>query len=325
MKWFFKLKYFIVILLLNSITPLATNLATTPTTAIPANEEISFDAEVDKRKINIADSLKLTLTLKSPKEKNLFLPTFDSKRIGEFTIENVETEIFLEEDKSVQRNTYDLTIYQTGEFDLPPFIFKFANSPSGGKTELTTDPILIQVESLLSGDDELSSNSFLFPVERKVSFYFYLLVVAIFLILLALTYFIFKRKTKQKKFYELAALQLKKLLKKYNLPLSIKKIKNFYFEKSKIVKFFLAGKYQKKELLGYTSRQTIAFLKKNNNGELDFYQLFFNYSDEVKFSKKKNDEIKDVYLVKTFENIINGEKLKHTKKNNRINDKGLET
>ena len=86
-------------------------------------KKLLLNATVNQSKINIADSFKLTLTLKSPKKENLLLPSLGLEKIEEFVIEDLMKEIEIKNDETIQKNTYDLTIYQTGVFYLPSFVF----------------------------------------------------------------------------------------------------------------------------------------------------------------------------------------------------------
>ncbi len=286
-------------------------------TWLEANDSsVYFQAEVDKKTINIADEIKLTVTLETPAQEKVILPILVDT-LGDFTIIDLElVDDEIKGNKKIQKNIYTLTIYQTGEFSLPSLIIQFSKKEKVFTYE--TSPILITVASLIDNTNELNINEHLFDIDGQIAIWFYLLMVVILFFIVALIFFFYRKSRQKKPFYDFFFKEASKLFEENSLPLDSHKVKSFYFQFYTLVKSFISKKYQDKKLLGFTSKQTLFALYKKKNQDLNFYEDFLNYADKVKFSDFKNNQKKDKYFREFFENILQQEKIENENKAKKI-------
>ena len=113
--------------------------------------EIDFTAGVDKNSISVGDVIKYTLTVKADKDVE-FDFSEQGLNLGDFELLNFSTSDKKEEDGKVEVNYIcDISIYNTGEYELPPVELKYKDKGEV-KTKSTEGAIKITVETILPED-----------------------------------------------------------------------------------------------------------------------------------------------------------------------------
>lgn len=113
---------------------------------------LTVHERVDKAKMTIADTFLLELETAIEPNYTVQMPKVDKvlENFGIVDWENLGSK--LDEDNNVvSRYRYKLEPFLSGKFQIPAFTFEFhdVNSPDGKKHEITTEPIDIEVTSLL--------------------------------------------------------------------------------------------------------------------------------------------------------------------------------
>ena len=117
-------------------------------------ESAQLKASVDNTTITIGDILQLNLEVKRPKAARVAFPTI-GPQVKEWVVrDSVRSPAKEAEPGWVSESLkLQLTIYKTGDFEVPPLEVEVVR-PNGEKQVLTSDPLPIKVQSVLSGDQE---------------------------------------------------------------------------------------------------------------------------------------------------------------------------
>ncbi len=214
---------------------------------------VDISAKVDKPEITAGDVIEYTITVKS--DKNI-KPVFPEKGLKVAPFELLEySKAESEEEGMIIRNyIYKISIYETGDFELAPVIFKYVIN---GKEESrnTEKAIKIKVKSVLPEDANdirpiKAPQVFKTPVPYRF-LYTAGLIMLILLVLIVISYFLY-RKYVVKKSHKEESLPLlppeeeahKSIdeLIKLNL-LHEGKIKDFYIALSDIVRRYVERRF----------------------------------------------------------------------------------
>ncbi len=216
-----------------------------------------------------------------------------------------------EENNIVQRSQYRLEPFLSGQYQIPFFTFSFydANSVGGPKHELVTEPIDIEVTSLLGSDIE---NLVIADIEDvvempKESRYFWAWTGGAVLILGGIVFWLRARSRDAAKLvkkivpaHEIAYEKLQKLTEKKLVEAG--KIKQFYEEVSDILRHYIEDCFELKA----PERTTEEFLIEMQHTELlldtqkDDLEKFLRHCDLVKFAKH-NPTMKQIQ--QTFDTV----------------------
>jgi hypothetical protein len=113
---------------------------------------LTVHVRVDKAKMTIADTFLLELETAIEPNYVVRMPKVDTmlENFGIVDLENLGNKLD-ENNKVVSRYRYKLEPFLSGTFQVPAFIFEFydVNNPDDKKYEITTEPIDIEVTSLL--------------------------------------------------------------------------------------------------------------------------------------------------------------------------------
>ena len=224
-----------------------------------------------------------------------------------------------EENNIVRRRQYRLEPFLSGQYQIPSFTFSFydANSSDEPKHELVTEPIDIEVTSLLGSDRE---NPVIADIEDVVEMpkepsYFWVWAGGAVLVLGGIVFWLRARSRgadelmkKNIPAHEIAYEKLRRLTEKKLVEAG--KIKQFYEEVSDILRHYIEDRFELKA----PERTTEEFLIEMQHTELlldaqkDDLEKFLKHCDLVKFAKHSPTTEQ---IQQTFETV--GEFIEKTK------------
>jgi hypothetical protein len=123
-------------------------------TGLVAQSLIRVQAEVDKSVITIGDRITYTLTIQHEKGLHIQQPG-PGANLGQFEIKDYHIENPVEKDNLVtQKFNYQISVFDTGKFVIPPFPVAFSESDTSRKYQLIqSEPIEIFVKSVLTSEN----------------------------------------------------------------------------------------------------------------------------------------------------------------------------
>jgi hypothetical protein len=110
------------------------------------------DTKVDCQTITVGDPITYTLTITGDASDQIQVPALGTA-LERFAIRDYHEEgpTKNEQGQQVYRATYVITLYETGDFEIPSMEVKW--TPAGGKEQtITTEPLRIQVKSVYTSD-----------------------------------------------------------------------------------------------------------------------------------------------------------------------------
>ena len=126
-----------------------------PTLLRAADEKSAqLKASVDNTTITVGDVLQLNVEVMRPEAARVAFPTI-GPQLKDWVIRDSVRSPSKEAGpgRFSESLKLQLTIYKTGDFEIPPLQVEVVH-PNGEKEVLTSDPIKIKVQSVLSGDQE---------------------------------------------------------------------------------------------------------------------------------------------------------------------------
>jgi hypothetical protein len=256
--------------------------------------QVNCTAIIDTNVVKIGMPLNLKIAISFPKEATCsFKPTLKSDSTFEVGIVNDWQKETNEFQITLQSN-YSLTFWESGEIDLPSYVFEvvYKNKP---KTTCNTDPIHIKI----TNPKEINEPIDIKDIEREPKtwrdymIYFIALAVLGVLLFLLFLYLKFKKKKAEKLQeevpklppYELAMLRLDELESKKYLEDNLQK--EFITDLTFLWRAYLEDRYQIPALESTSDELKILF-KKNKNIPIDSKDLipFLKNSDLIKFANR---------------------------------------
>lgn len=277
---------------------------------------LTAHVRVDKAKINIAQTLTLQLEAVIEPGYELQMPTVDKvlENFGIVDWDNLGDKLD-ENNNVVKRYRYRLEPFLSGTYPIPAFTFEFydVNNLEDRKYELTTEPIEIEIASLLGeqrAELKIADIEGVVEMPAKTS-YWWLWILSIIVIVSAavVTLFYFRRKrTKEiirifKPAHEIAYSRLRALVERKLVEAG--KIKEFYEQISDILRHYIEHRFE----MHAPERTTEEFLAElpatNVLSQADQERLaeFMKHCDLVKFAKYSptTEQIQKTFdLVKDF-------------------------
>jgi hypothetical protein len=270
---------------------------------------------VDKAKINIAQTVTLQLEASIEPGYDLEMPTVEKvlENFGIVDWDNLGDKLD-DNNNIVKRYRYRLEPFLSGTYPIPAFTFEFydVNSPEEKKYELTTEPIDIEVASLLGeqrAELKIADIEDVVKMPEKTSYWWIWALCIVIIAAGVVTWFILRReKTKEtirifKPAHEIAYNRLRALIDKKLIEAG--KIKEFYEQISDILRHYIEHRFN----LHAPERTTEEFLAElpatNVLSKADQERLaeFLTHCDLVKFAKysPSNEQIQKTFdLVKNF-------------------------
>ena len=275
---------------------------------------LTAHVRIDKTKINIAQTITLELEAAVEPGYEVQMPKIDEvlQNFGIIDWDNLGDKLD-ENNNVVTTYRYQLEPFLSGTFPVPAFMFEFSdvNNPEENKHELKTEPIDIEVASLLGeekADLKIADIDGVVEMHTQTS-YLWLWIVLIVILFVGIAWFFLKRKKTEEivrifmPAHEIAYNRLRALVKQDLVKAG--KIKEFYENISDILRHYIEHRFN----LRAPERTTEEFLSELTTANIlsgpDQNNLaeFLNHCDLVKFAKydPTNEQIQKTFdLVKNF-------------------------
>ncbi len=277
---------------------------------------LTAHVRIDKSKITIADTFELELEADIDPNYDVNMPKVDEmlENFGIVDWKNLPDR--LDPNNNIVRTyQYRLEPFLSGTFPIPAFTFEFhdVNNPQENQYKRTTEPVEIEVASLLGeqrADLKISDIAGVVDIPKQASYmWIWILSVAVIVVAAGGAIFYFKRKRVKelvrifRPAHEIAYERLRVLVRQ-NL-VEAGKIKEFYEGISDILRHYIEHRFD----LRAPERTTEEFLSEIQYSTLlsisDKESLgeFLNHCDMVKFAKYNptNEQIQAMFdLVKKF-------------------------
>ena len=270
---------------------------------------------VDKAKINIAQTLTLQLEAAIETDYELKMPTVEKvlENFGIVDWDNLGDKLD-ENNNVVKRYRYRLEPFVSGTYPIPAFTFEFydVNSPEDKKYELTTEPIDIEVTSLLGeqrAELKIADIEGVVEMPSKAS-YWWVWILCIIVITAGVVTWLFLRRKRTKEIirifkpaHEIAYNRLRALVERKLVEAG--KIKEFYEQISDILRHYIEHRFN----LHAPERTTEEFLaelpttKVLSGTDQERLAELLTHCDLVKFAKYSptTEQIQKTFdLVKDF-------------------------
>jgi hypothetical protein len=276
---------------------------------------LTAHVRLDKAKINIAQTVTLELVTAIEPGYELQMPTVEKvlENFGIVDWDNLGDKLD-ENNNVVKRYRYRLEPFLSGTYPIPAFTFEFhdVNSPEDKKYELATEPVDIEITSLLGEQrEELKIADIEGVVEMPVKASIRWVWILCFIVIVAgaVTWFYLRRKKNEeiirifKPAHEIAYNRLQALVERDLVKAG--KIKEFYEQISDILRHYIEHRFN----LHAPERTTEEFLAElpitNVLSQSDQEHLaeFLRHCDLVKFAKYNptTEQIQKTFdLVKNF-------------------------
>ena len=275
---------------------------------------LTAHVRIDKPKINIAQTITLELEAAIEPGYEVQMPKIDEvlENFGILDWDNLGDKLD-ENNNVVSTYQYRLEPFLSGTFPIPAFTFEFydVNNPQENQHELTTEPIDIEVASLLGEektDLKIADIEGVVEMPKQAS-YLWLWILLIVIIVAGIAWFFLKRKRTEEivrifmPAHEIAYNRLRALIKRDLVKAG--KIKEFYENISDILRHYIEHRFNLKAPERTTEEFLAELTTANILSEPDQNSLaeFLSHCDLVKFAKydPTSEQIQRTFdLVKNF-------------------------
>lgn len=262
--------------------------------------QVNATAEINKYEIRIGDPIQLKLSLQFTHQDNIqkiHWPAFkDTITKNIEIIEAGKLDTINKDNYKILQQTFNISVYDSGQFVLPPVKFYFNNDTS---KFVQTNTLLITVHTVPTDTSETSVKDIKPILEEKFDFKWYMPLIIkslIGLIILAIItfliyYYFIKKKTKQKEIEKpkipphiLALQNLQKI--KEEAVWKEGKVKEYYSAVADTIRQYIEGRYNI-QALEQTSFETLQALKFKaiDPSSREKLKYLLELSDLVKFAK----------------------------------------
>ncbi|HAX61363.1 MAG TPA: hypothetical protein DCX95_02230 [Elusimicrobia bacterium] len=251
---------------------------------------------LDKNKISIGDKIKLTVVMEHTDDVKISSATFE-ENLKSFEIKDYkfsEGKKYFIFGRYIKKYEYLLSTFTTGIYSISPFSVSFTDA-TGKTAQAQTQPLKIEVVSLLDKESAADIRDIKPPVNIKSKLLFYLLTVFVIVSLVIFLRKVFYKKSAQAILSEiedpykyavdkLAELENSNLIKEG-------RIKEFFIVLTQIVRIYLSKIYQV-NIIDMTTAESARILREKNADKkfLVLLRQFFDRADLVKFAKYIPDE-----------------------------------
>ncbi len=269
---------------------------------------------IDKSKISIADTLLLEIQAAIEPGYDVNMPSVNDPNFGIVDWKNLGDKLD-ENNNVVTTYQYRLEPFVSGTFPIPAFKFEFydVNNPGEKHYELETEPVDIEVASLLGeqrADLKISDIAGIVAMPKHVSYTWIWILLAVIIVIALICVVIYLKRKRVKEIvrifrpaHEIAYERLRVLVAQ-NL-IEKGKIKEFYESISDILRHYIEHRFD----LRAPERTTEEFLYEIQNTDVLFQTdkeslgEFLTHCDMVKFAKyaPNQEQIQKTFdLVKSF-------------------------
>lgn len=276
---------------------------------------LTAHVRIDKAKITIAQTLLLELEAAIEPGYEVRMPKVDKvlENFGIVDWDNLGDKLD-ENNNVVRRYQYRLEPFLSGTFPMPAFMFEFydVNSPEDKKYELTTEPIDIEVTSLLGeqrAELKIADIEGVVEMPAQASFWWVWILCIVTIAVAGVTWFYIRRKGTEeiirifKPAHEIAYNRLRDLVKQDLVKAG--RIKEFYEKLSDILRHYIEHRFNLRAP-ERTTEEFLAELPATNvlpQSDQDSLAEFLKHCDLVKFAKYNptTEQIQRTFdLVKNF-------------------------
>jgi hypothetical protein len=265
---------------------------------IAADRAVTLTADTDKTSVSIGDKVRYRIKVRTDKDMKIKFPDF-GENLAEFAIRDFGSSKGGFFGSKTLMQWYELDIYETGKFTIPPAVIKYRRSDKEQWNEAVSDSIEIEVLSLLDNNGEKGDiRDIKGPVSLLNLTYVYIILAMIAVtIVMSLIIILLKKRRKSEKTltpsrpaHEIAYEALKELLNRNYLKAG--KVQEYYFEMSNIVRHYIENRFHLKA----PEMTTEEFLLTLNNSEVlnpaqkGIMREFLSHCDMVKFAKYLPDD-----------------------------------
>jgi hypothetical protein len=263
-----------------------------------AGEVIMVTAEVDKSVITIGDRITYSLLIEHEKDLKVEQPG-PGANLGQFEIKDYKIHEPRELEGMIQQQfDYEISVFDTGRFIIPPFPVAFAETDTSREYQIIeSSPLEIYVKSVLTaGDQELRDIKP--PQNVPFDYQAWIIIGLVGIIILSLFGFFFyyiraKRQGKSlfrkeivRPAHEIALEQLQMLMGSWKHLLMNGEHKKIFTQISQILRLYLENRYFIKAL----EETTVEISQSVQQLEMDDHLLqtiinVLEFSDLVKFAK----------------------------------------
>lgn len=280
------------------------NAAPAATNAAPL---FRIESSVDKNTVSVGDPILYTVVIRFDPRLRIAKPG-PGEGLGSFEIKDyrLHKTIVGEDGVAVDKVEYDLAIYETGTYFIPP---ARARAAIGGKeVEIQSETLRIEIRSVLS--NQMTDIRDLKGPELPLGFipiryYVYtalpLVAVGLFFLGRALLRSYRKRRRKNIPAYEEALLALEELVSKKHL--EKRRFREFYYELSELFRRFVE-RTENVPCLTLTTRQILTVFDGHPYPHKEFLRECLSYSDRVKFAQFTPDETKTRFFIEELKNLF---------------------
>ena len=278
---------------------------------------IQVKAEVDKSVITIGDRLHYILTIEHDKKLYIQQPG-PGANLGMFEIKDYTIHDPIQQQEMItQQFDYEISVFDTGRFVIPPFPVAFAESDTSRDYQIIqSEPLEIFVKSVLTAEDKEIKDikpPQSIPINYKKWLKFLALVVLILMAIVFLLYWwrfrkkglgLFRKETIRPA-HEVALEELYALRDRWREMLSRGEHKLLFTQISEILRKYFENRYFIKALEETTSEisdslDEVNIEKEHKNAALSILE----FSDLVKFAKYLPHEIEVENQLKELEDFI---------------------
>ncbi|MBL8994400.1 MAG: hypothetical protein JNM63_13740 [Spirochaetia bacterium] len=280
------------------------NAAPLSTNAAPL---FRIESTVDKNAVSVGDPILYTVVIRFDPKLRVAKPG-PGEGLGSFEIKDyrLHKTIVGEDGVAVDKVEYDLAVYETGTFFIPP---ARARAQIGGKeVEIQSETLRVEIRSVLSNamtdirdlkDPELPLG--FIPIRYYVYTALPPALVGLFFLSRALFRAWRKKRRSTIPAYEEAILALEELLsKKY---LEKQRFREFYYGLSELFRRFVE-RTENVPCLTLTTRQILTVFDGHPYAHKEFLRECLSYSDRVKFAQFTPDEAKTRFFIEELKNLF---------------------
>jgi len=287
-----------------------------------SGELIRVKAEVDKAVITIGDRITYALTIEYEPRLKIEQPG-PGANLGQFEIKDYTIHDPVERDGLISQTfDYQISVFDTGTYIIPPFPVAFAESDTSRDYQLIqSEPIEITVNSVLTAEDS-EIRDIKPPLDIPVNYKRWIItgviiLASIFIIVAILYYFKWRkegiplfRKEPVRPAHEIAIQEIEELEKEWQELYQKGAYKQIYTRISEILRRYLENRYFVKALEETTSEIKESLIEMELEPELQIQVVeVLEYSDLVKFAKFIPSEKSIQTNLQTLSNFVKSTKL----------------
>ena len=285
-------------------------------TLVGAPDQPTLSAEVDQSRITVGDVIHYTVTVSAEDQIRVELPQ-ETDKIGDFEVRSYQAIGPVTRDgKNVWTFEYSLSIFSTGEFEIPPIELTYQKGDEVQKTELSAAAIEVVVESVKPADaEDILDIKAPVAIPRSWWSLWPWFAIAAGLITLGLLGFLWYRR--RDKSEESIAVPKKEQLPPHEEAyralrqlrdsglLDQQMIKLYYIKVSEIIRCYIGRRFEV-AAMELTSTEVLERLREANMGVDAFrlFQEFFSLCDLVKFAKYRPSEAQNGQVMKVAIEIV---------------------